>query len=629
MENPNFLKKYDLHNAPEVEQAVKRAEQRTGEKVPQNPADRIQNYLDRLKDIIDPPELEGRPDFDRKERNISLLKNSLYKQFVINPEEIPETYFENQRRIAREQGHGDIEVSKEMREQLTEVIIADQKSTLDNWIDYLSSRDATYPDWLKYYAFRSVLGMGEFDKEKKQFTKRSKGTVKPFPDLNREALAYVLDAVEKKYKKEQIIPESSDEEERKKFEKLLQGENFAKLYAWAIEKVTPASVDQLTITNGQWVKYGRNSDHMLLVESLQGHGTGWCTAGESTAQTQLQGGDFYVYYSFDNQGKPIIPRVAIRMQENQIAEVRGIAHEQNLDPYIGDVVKEKLAEFPDGKEYEKKSSDMKLLTEIEKKTKAGQELTKNDLIFLYEIDSSIEGFGYQRDPRIEELRSQRNSKKDAPIVFECQPEEIAWKQEDINENTKTYVGEWNMEIFQKIRNYSNIKHLFELFPDKKIFMQSLETDSAINSPELAEESFKEKNIYLSDWGKDILYKTEFSKEKQKYELVRFTVEQLGFPKGATTDEIYKKAEELGLELCPAEVGPHLRLQYSGKDWMRIAMKQITDRAGNPLVFNLPWYGAQLELHAFNASPASWWDPAYNFVFRFRPLEAGGQVFSEA
>ena len=37
-----------------------------------------------------------------------------------------------------------------------------------------------------------------YDKEKKQFTSRNKETTKPFPDLNREALAYVLDALEKK-----------------------------------------------------------------------------------------------------------------------------------------------------------------------------------------------------------------------------------------------------------------------------------------------------------------------------------------------------------------------------------------------------------------------------------------------
>src|SRR3989338_1652970 len=101
MENPDFLKqKYDLHNAPEVEAAAKRAEKRVGEKVSQSPAERIQNYLDRFKEIIE------RKEPAKRERGIEALKQVLHDKFVIKFEEIPEGYYENQRRIAREQGHG-------------------------------------------------------------------------------------------------------------------------------------------------------------------------------------------------------------------------------------------------------------------------------------------------------------------------------------------------------------------------------------------------------------------------------------------------------------------------------------------------------------------------------------------
>ena len=436
----NFLKKkYDLHNAPEVESAAKRTQARTGEKVPQNPEAQIQNYLDRFKEIVD------RKDPDERERGIEALKKVLYDKFVIKLEDIPEGYYETQRRIAREQGHGDIEISQEQKDQLAEVIITDQQTTLDNWIDYLSSPDAVYPDWLKYYAIRSVLSMGDYDKEKKQFSKRSKGTTKPFPDLNQEALAYVLDAIEKKYKGENIDLAKLSKENQEEFQKLISGENFSKLYSWAIEKVTPESVDQLTITQGKWVKYNQNSDHMPLVQSLQGHGTGWCTAGESTAKAQLSGGDFYVYYSLDKQGSPTIPRVAIRMQGDSIGEVRGIAPDQNMDPYITDVVKEKLKEFPDGEQYEKKNSDMKRLTAIDNKTKKGEQLTKEDLSFLYEIDSKIEGFGYKRDPRIKELISSRDARSDLSKITGYSPEEISLtKKEALSGEKKFHYGDLDL-----------------------------------------------------------------------------------------------------------------------------------------------------------------------------------------
>ncbi|MDO8511976.1 MAG: hypothetical protein Q7S57_01780 [bacterium] len=159
-ENPGFLKeKFDLGNSDEVESTADRTEKRTDEKLSQKPEIRIQNYLDRFKEIIE------REDPDNRERGMQALKTVLHKKFVIKKEDIPEVYFENQRRLVRERGHGDVEITPEIRQQHAEVIIADQQSTLDNWVDYLSSKDATYPDWLKYYAFRSVLALGDYDKK--------------------------------------------------------------------------------------------------------------------------------------------------------------------------------------------------------------------------------------------------------------------------------------------------------------------------------------------------------------------------------------------------------------------------------------------------------------------------------
>ncbi|MBU2613681.1 hypothetical protein KJ925_04485, partial [Patescibacteria group bacterium] len=316
-QNPFLQKKYpDLQTSKEVSSAVAKQERLTGTRLPNEPTERIGAYLERIKAVLGPKPMGGgshRKDFDRRERNLSMLKRALHARFIIKSEDIPESYWDLQRRLAREQGHGDIQITDGIREQQAEILAADQANTLDTWVDYLSGPDATYPDWLKYWAFRSVLGMGEFDKTKKAFTRRTKSTVKPFPDLNREALAYVLDAVEKKVEGKGIDREALEGEDEERFGKLLQGENFPKLYAWAIEKVTPASKELLTVTDGRWVKYDRGSDHMPLVKSLQGHGTGWCTAGESTAKTQLNGGDFHVFYSLDEEGNPTIPRVAIRM----------------------------------------------------------------------------------------------------------------------------------------------------------------------------------------------------------------------------------------------------------------------------------------------------------------------------
>ncbi|MDO8618944.1 MAG: hypothetical protein Q7R49_03275, partial [Candidatus Daviesbacteria bacterium] len=560
--NQLLKNKYNLHDSPEAKTAALRTEQRTGERVAQNPLDRIQNYLNRFHEIVD------QKDPKRGEHGLDLIKGRFHAKYVMKPDEIPEAYFDNQRRLAREQGHGDIEIDPQTRAQLTEVIIADQTSSLDKWMNYLSSPDAPYSDALKYFTLRSIVNMAEYDKERKMYPQRSKGTTKPFPDLNREALAYVLDAVEKKYQGQK----SSEPE----FNKLLQGENFARLYAWAIEKVTPATEEELSATKGSWVKYNKNSDPMPLVQSLQGHGTGWCTAGESTAQIQLEGGDFYVYYSMDKDGKLTTPRAAIRMEDNRIGEVRGIAPEQNLDSGATHIVEEKLKEFgQEGERYKKRVHDMEFLTAIENKVQKALMLGRDELLFLYEVNAPIDGFGYGKDPRIRKLQFGREPYEDLPIMFECTPDQIAHKAKDIKPNTKAYVGPLEPGIFDKLP--ANLEHVYTSFPEGRIKRQAVEIGG--KSKDQLKAELKQAGVNISQYADDMINSPDFVtlKDPQTLDTVRLRVSDLGLKGSPTTDQVYAQAEELGLELCPPEVGPQLRLKDTDQpmgDYYWIGMKQI-------------------------------------------------------
>ena len=418
-----------LHKSGPVQHEKERLK-RAGKEVSQKPAEEIADWMK----LLERTHLGHRDD----PKILNRIKESYHKKYLIKPENIPESYFDNQRRIARERGFGDIEITDEMKQKEAETIRADQKATLDLWLDYFLSPDSdSYPMWAKYWAFEGMTKLGSYDKEKHVFSRRDKNTVAPYPDLNREALAYVLDAIIKKANQENIPLAQEDPE----FQKLLQGANFGKLYSWAIEKVTPTEENELLETKGKWVKYPQGSDPTPLVESLQGHGTGWCTVGEHTARKKLQKGDFYVYYSYDKNGKPTIPRIAIRMEGKRIAEVMGIAHEQNLDPQIAqtDILTNKLKEFgKEGERYQKRSDDMKKLTEIEQKHKQGILLTKEELRFLYEIDEEIEGFGWKKDPRIEEIKKQRNMKKDLAFVLGYKEEEISLTKEEALKGGITY-----------------------------------------------------------------------------------------------------------------------------------------------------------------------------------------------
>ena len=561
----------------------------TGEDIPPTKADeRIQAYLDFLKNLTD------RPNEQERERGIEAIKQSLYARHVIKPEEIPAAYFDSIKKRHREEGYGDIEIPEDQKKELIEPVIADQKSSLDLWVDYFASPDAKYPDYLKYWAFRSMLKLGRYDKEKKKFTERYGGTVSPFPELNQQALALVFDAMERKLAGQS--PEFGYDisaETKQKFIDLLEKENFAKLYGLTIEEFKPISEELLRETQGQWIKYSKESDPQALVDSLAPYGTGWCIRGESTAKRYLQGergqggNDLEVFYSNDKDGNPTVPRLVIVSQDDRILEFRGVGKNEEHDRYIGDIAQEKLASMPDGKSYEKKARDMKMLTILEQKVKAKQPLTRDEIIFLYEIKAPIENFGYNpKDPRVAELRKSRNPKEDAPIVFECAPNEIAWSRDEIKENTKAYIGPLFPKIFETL---GHLEHIYTTFPEGKIFRQSIEIGG--KDVKQIETEFTRAGMRISSYASAMMNRQEFTtlKNAEQADLVRLKVKDLGFSNGATIDDIYAKAQEFGLELCPAEVGPHYRLSYTNQpmgEWVRIAMKQITGPDGGPNVFHV-------------------------------------------
>lgn len=407
-----FLHEKDpkLHVSGEVE-AVASYLRNSGELIPNEPADKITAYLGFLSnhEYVNDGILTG--DQASIDRQVDAR--------VIRAEDVPEGYFELQRRIAREQGHGDIIIDPQSREQMIEAIQADQQASLTNWVEYLGGNDGSYPDWFKYYTWTSIAKIGVFDKEKQEFQKRSRGTTAAYPELNREALAYVFDVLNtSRVHGEKVDSEGDD----KKLQQLLQSANFGKLYAHAAQEVTPDSPELKKATQGSWTKFSRTDDPRTarrLSESLQGHGTGWCTASESTAGAQLQDGDFYVYYTRDEDGDDTVPRVAIRMEYGEVNEVRGINPSQELEPVMTDITSERLKELPGGEVYVKKAEDMKRLTNIEKKITANNEieLPSEELRFLYEIDREIQGFGYDIDPRIAIIRSQRDARKDLGRIF--------------------------------------------------------------------------------------------------------------------------------------------------------------------------------------------------------------------
>lgn len=91
-----------------------------------------------------------------------------------------------------------------------------------------------------------------------------------------------------------------------------------------------------TTSEGKWIKFNggnkttskeRDENGVQLMRLVQN--TYWCT--KTTGRSQLDGGDFYVYVT-EKDGE-ILPRIAVRMNENLVGEIRGnFSSAQDIEP---------------------------------------------------------------------------------------------------------------------------------------------------------------------------------------------------------------------------------------------------------------------------------------------------------
>ena len=475
MTNGKFLKRKYWGRKEFIEAVERSAKRVTKGKLPSKPQEQINLYLQRLYKGLTGKEL-GK-ELTRKslpERFKRFILDIIKKEYFFNPQKIKEDELNNilknillgnfaelrgytleqlrnpqiRQEVIKQweqetrQNFETYQIPEEERQKIIEQTIKDQEESLNYWFNYLLSPEAeNYPLEFRYWAFVEMLKCGSYDEKRRTFNERTKSTIAPFPPLNQQALAIVLDEIIRKQNKEpsQILASLQDENERKEFEERLQRENFRDLYGFALDYVKRLVLpkERLPIIEGEWRIFKKGSDPKELVRAIQNFPTGWCIAGLGTAASYLLKFDIYIYFSKDTNGNPTIPRVAIvyNPKSQRVTEVRGIEKFQNLDPYIHPVVEEKLREIPGGIEWMETMQDQKKLAEIYLKHLNNQELTPEELRFLHEIDRKIKIFGF-KDPRIEEILISRDERKDLSIIFNCQEDEIAMYENEITDNTR-------------------------------------------------------------------------------------------------------------------------------------------------------------------------------------------------
>ena len=347
------------------------------------------------------------------------------ENLVMDYEDIPDAYWRQQEQILRDNGQGR-ELSRDEKETLAEDLIEKQRESINTWSNYLGDKDCPYPLWFKVYAFDGVSRMGLINKETKEFEKRDKSTVASFPTLNPEVLAKVYRNINEFYgvDKEDWLAQHPDDE---KLVSLVKSGNFPKLYAKELFETktiikTPEKPEDI---EGDWFTYQLGDEDELAKAA---EGTGWCIADPNVAHNYLEYGNYGYSRNEEadeesnSKAKFIIFKLkapnspggystngvaSIRLDpDGKVTEVSGLNEGQAIEDSLIPTVKEKVLSLPGGKEFLQKFEDKQTLINLDHKMQKGEDLTKEELSFLYELDRPIATLDTynNEDPRITELR---------------------------------------------------------------------------------------------------------------------------------------------------------------------------------------------------------------------------------
>lgn len=106
------------------------------------------------------------------------------------------------------------------------------------------------------------------------------------------------------------------------------------------------------------------------------------------------------------------------------------------------------------------------------------------------------------------------------------------------------------------------------------------------------------------------------------ELALISVAELGLDaEVASQSEVYALAKRIGLELCPAEVGPRLRLDYRDQplgEALDVAMEPVATYGGEPTILALVNFGSGLALIGSDGRSDAMVPRTRRFVFALPP-----------
>ena len=504
------------------------------------------------------------------------------ENLVMDYEDIPDAYWKQQEQILRDNGQGR-ELSRDEKEYLTEDIINKQRESINTWSNYLGDKDCPYPTWFKVYAFDGVSKMGLINKETREFEKRDKTTVASFPTLNPEVLAKVYRNINEFYdvEKEDWLSKHPDDEKlvslvkSANFPKLYAKELFdTKTIIKTPENPEDVEGDWFTYQLGDedelakaaegtgWCIADPNVAHSYLSYSnYAGNENDWEDDEDWEDDDEYWGDEDEDWKEEegnngweedennpeedknnpeeDNQSDPKTKFIVFKLKapnspdgystngvasirldpDGKVTEVSGLNEGQAIEDSLIPTVKEKVLSLPGGKEFLQKFEDKQTLIRLDKKMKKGEDLTKEELSFLYELDRPIATLDTynSKDPRIPELKEEYSIEYALEKGLDINKLVPSLKPEDIAKNLAPLIRHGaDIDINELVSNLDpvqiakNLDSLLEHGADINNIENNIDSDdTSDNLDYLLEHGADINNILDNMDSDDIAYNRDF------------------------------------------------------------------------------------------------------------------------
>jgi len=175
-----------------------------------------------------------------------------------------------------------------------------QRGNILEWVNYL--KQSEYDEAFKYLMLKSVLEFN-YDFKTNKLIERTNKTLRNFTNFDAGTLSEVYGSRSKYLLKDYV------ELQVKNIDAIVKSKNMVK-----------------QSKDGYWIKFdgGSKTSQEQITKNAKElsqlvQNTYWCT--KTNAKSQLNDGDFYVYVTkFE---KELLPRIAIRMEDERVGEVRG------------------------------------------------------------------------------------------------------------------------------------------------------------------------------------------------------------------------------------------------------------------------------------------------------------------